>query len=121
MENFLPSHNDWREGTRYSHYHRVFQIDAIFGISAAITEMLITSCDGSTVLLPCLPKAMQKEGSVRGLHVYHGVTYDMQWQDGIVTALTVHAEKNMELFIRCGLSGIPEAVYPVRKGTNKIV
>lgn len=121
MENYLPSHNDWREGTRYSHYHRVFQIDAIFGISAAITETLIDSRDKGTVLLPCLPKDMQKNGSVKGLHGYHGVTYDMRWQDGTVTALTVYAEKDMDLFIRCGLSGVPEAIYPVRKGMNKIV
>lgn len=121
MENYLPSHNDWREGTQYCHGQRVFQIDAIFGISAAIAEMLIDSRNQGTVLLPCLPKDIQKNGSVKGLRGYHGVTYDIKWKDGAVTALTIHTKKDMKLYLSCGIAGVPSTVYTLKKGINQIL
>lgn len=121
MENYLPSHNDWREGTRFSHHPRVFQIDAIFGICAAIMEMLAYSGKNYLALLPAIPKEMQEEGSVTGLCGYSGVVCDIRWQHGTVTALTVRVPEDMALQLRCGLAGLPERTYYLKQGSNKLI
>jgi alpha-L-fucosidase 2 len=82
--------------------HPPFQIDANFGYSSGICEMLVqshertgaTSASGSPEvivdLLPAIPKAWAR-GSVKGLKVRGGYTLDMEWQDGKVASYRIIA------------------------------
>lgn len=78
--NFFTYHNDWRQMglSLGSGGTPPFQIDANFGITAAVLEMLVFSKPGLLKLLPALP-AKWASGRVSGIHCRGGITVDMQW------------------------------------------
>lgn len=61
--------------------HPPFQIDANFGVSSGISEMLLQSHNDYIQLLPALPKEWAN-GSLRGFKARGNVTVDMEWQYG---------------------------------------
>jgi len=69
-----------------------FQIDANFGILAAINEMMVQIQDEQIRLLPALPD-LWKTGYVQGLRI-HGHTIDIAWKDGQITysSITPHGK-----------------------------
>lgn len=92
--NLFTYHNDWRsQGLSMFWGHGSqppFQIDANFGLVAAVLEMLVFSTPGMIKLLPALPKSWKK-GEIYGVLCRGGIEVDIQWDMGnnqIKTAFT---------------------------------
>lgn len=87
--------------------HPPFQIDGNFGSIAAISEMLIQSHrdilneneERIVDILPAIPNEWN-DGSVKGLVVRGGASFDFSWKDGKVFSLTVKANKKYKAIIR---------------------
>jgi alpha-L-fucosidase 2 len=97
--NLFTYHNDWRGMGLSCGWGKMppFQIDANFGIAAAVLEMLVFSKPGLIKLLPALP-AKWTSGRVTGIRCRGGVTVDMEWQPGKFTAtLTSNCDQKLRL------------------------
>lgn len=73
------------EGGLYSNLfaaHPPFQIDANFGFSAAIAEMIVQSTMKDLYLLPALPRDKWPSGCVKGLKARGNVTVSICWSGG---------------------------------------
>jgi alpha-L-fucosidase 2 len=77
------------------------QVDGSFGVTAAITEMLIQSHEGIIDLLPSIP-AEWSNGSFRGVCARGGFEVSMKWKDGKITNLSVLSKAGEECTINPG-------------------
>ena len=69
------------------------QLDGSFGLTAAVSEMLLQSHEGYISILPALPKEWAN-GSVSGLRSRGGYTVDIKWQNGKLANMKLISDSN---------------------------
>ncbi|XP_062024844.1 alpha-L-fucosidase 2 [Rosa rugosa] len=92
-----PEHESNFEGGLYSNLftaHPPFQIDANFGFSAAVAEMLVQSTVKDLYLLPALPRDKWANGCVKGLKARGGVTVNICWSEGDLHEVGIWSKDN---------------------------
>ena len=92
---------------------RALQVDANFGATAAIAEMLVQSHQDGMQLLPALPREWS-EGRVRGLRARGGFEVSMAWANARVTEASVLARSSR----RCRLTAT--GVASVASGGKRV-
>jgi alpha-L-fucosidase 2 len=94
-------------GLKSNLFGAAYQLDATFGSTAVIAEMLLQSHTNTVYLLPALPKRWHT-GSVHGLRARGGFDIDLIWQENkLSTAKIISKVGN-----RCRLkANVPVKVY----------
>jgi alpha-L-fucosidase 2 len=90
MDNFVTCMHQYTTKSLYSICSRYPQVDGVFGLSAAIAEMLLQSHEGELHILPALPGSWMS-GSVKGLRARGGFEVDMAWKQGRLDKVIIHS------------------------------
>ncbi len=87
---------------------------AIQGVTAGMTEMLMQSHGGEISLLPALPRQWS-DGTIAGLRARGGFGIDMEWNDGKLDKAVIRSNSGKPCRLR---TATPVKVTPVRGGAE---
>lgn len=107
INNFITTHNDWRDGGDKSNRmieYRLFQIEAILGAAAAMCEMFIQSFDDYIEILPALPKKWSKKGYIKGLKAYNNLEFDIYWENGEPKKIVAYSKEKGKVNLKLNSS-----------------
>ncbi len=76
-----------------AHPPELFQIDANFGFTAAVSELLIQEIGGIVRILPALPDAMP-QGTLAGVQIHGGHIVSFGWRDCKIVWLEILAARD---------------------------
>lgn len=96
-------------GTNLFNGGEKFQIDANFGATAGIAEMMLQSHAGEIHLLPALSKAWPN-GKITGLRARGGFEVGLEWKNGELTQATIHSDNGSPMKLRYGGATITEDI-----------
>ncbi|GGG00102.1 alpha/beta hydrolase [Paenibacillus abyssi] len=95
-------------------------VEANFGATAGIAEMLLQSHDQCIHLLPAIPKAWKK-GKIKGLRARGGYEIDMEWDNGKVIKTQIKALNDGLCRIRTDyIPGIVNEEFIIKDGIIEI-
>ena len=109
--NLFTYHNDWRDmGLSLSGWGSVppFQIDANFGLAAAVLEMLAFSKPGLVKLLPALP-ARWPHGQARSIACRGGIHLDLEWdlpRGSMSATLISKSDQQVQICLPAGMKPV---------------
>jgi alpha-L-fucosidase 2 len=89
----------------------VMQIDGNFGITAAMSEMLLQSQHDGIDLLPALPSSW-RAGSITGLRARGGFVIDESWRNGVLKSVTVHSAAGAAATLRYKMKSVELVLKP---------
>ena len=70
-------------------------------LTVEIAEALLQCTGGEIILLPALPKEWP-EGSIKGLRAKGGITVNLRWSEGKLTAAELIPDHDIECRVRIG-------------------
>ncbi|MFW6309025.1 MAG: glycosyl hydrolase family 95 catalytic domain-containing protein, partial [bacterium] len=111
--NLFTYHNDWRSQGLTMFWGQdsqpPFQIDANFGFTAAVMEMLLYSKPGMIKFLPALPEKWEK-GEVEGLIARGGIETALEW-DLNKKYLNINLKSNSSQKITVKFPEVPQKIH----------
>jgi len=78
---------------------RALQVDANFGVTGAITEMLMQSHRGEITFLPALPEEWST-GNIKGIRARGGFEIDLDWSDGKLNSAVLRSDLGRKCVIK---------------------
>ena len=96
--------------------HPPFQMDANFGTTAGIAEMLVQSHASTIQLLPALPEDWPS-GTIKGMKTRGGYEVDITWENARLVQSKIMANKDGICKLRYGDKVVE---YPMKSGESKL-